>query len=119
MTPYLDETEAQTYFDTVLFTNVWDSATSEERLKALLMATRIIDRLNYFGSKVSESQEHQFPRTDGSNYDSTVPQQIKDACCEIALALLDGVDVNIERENLSVSKSKVKMSRLPTTDHPP
>jgi len=44
------------------------------------------------------SQAHQFPRGE----DEDVPEDIKTACYEIALARLDGVDPDQELENLGV-----------------
>lgn len=42
------------------------------------------------------NQPNQFPRGD----DTTVPDAVSQACCELALVLLDDVDPNIEAENL-------------------
>jgi len=96
MTPYVTNSEADTYFDARLHSNAWDTATEAKRTKATKEATLIIDRLNYLGEKTADTQENQFPRND----DTTVPQDIKYATCEIALALLDGVDPDMEYENL-------------------
>jgi hypothetical protein len=93
---YTDITGAQAYFDERLNTDPWDTADDTDKTKALAMATKIIDRLNFVGDKTDEDQELQFPRND----DEEVPDDIVYACCEIALALLDGVDPEIEFENL-------------------
>jgi hypothetical protein len=60
------------------------------------MATEIIDRLNFVGSKNDSDQTNQFPR----GADTTVPGNVKNACFEISLSLLDGVDPNLEYENI-------------------
>jgi hypothetical protein len=78
----------------------WDDATTEEKQIALNISTKIIDKLNYAGDKADESQENQFPR--GS--DTSVPQKVEYAAIEIALALLDGVDPELERENLMATQ---------------
>lgn len=96
MPSYATEAEAQTYFDTRLGTEPWDDASTTERDKALAHATNIIDRLNYAGQKADEAQVNEFPRGE----DTTVPQDIKNASAEIALALLDGVNPELEYENL-------------------
>jgi len=96
---YATIAEAQAYFDGRLNTEVWDDATDDNKTKALTMATTLMDRLNYRGDKADADQELQFPR--GS--DTEVPQDIKDACSEIALALLDGVDPELEFDNLSMT----------------
>lgn len=95
MSNYATAAEGDTYFSTRLRTAPWDDATSNEQERALTMATKIIDQLNYLGTKTDDAQDNQFPRDD----DTDVPQAIKDACCEIALALLDGVEPDKEYEN--------------------
>lgn len=96
MAAYATSVEAQTYFDGRLNTDAWDDATSANKTKALSMATTLIDRLNFRGEKADSTQENQFPRGD----DTVVPSDIKNACAEIALALLDGVDPELEFDNL-------------------
>lgn len=96
MGAYATIAEATAYFVGRLNTEVWDDATDDNRTAGLAMATTLMDRLNYRGDKADESQELQFPR--GS--DTVVPQDIKNACSEIALALLDGVDPELEFDNL-------------------
>jgi hypothetical protein len=112
-------TKAGNYFASRLHTSAWDDASNTDRLKALAMATRYVDRLNFKGQKavvytlleldaestdsairVAEaSQELEFPRDD----DTVVPVDIETACYEIVLALLDGVDPDIELENLGIA----------------
>jgi hypothetical protein len=106
--PYIDVADAQTYFDERLRTDPWDDAEDSDKLKALKMATRMIDKLNFAGCKHDEDQELQFPRGD----DTEVPQDIKDATCELALALLDDVDPNLEVENLSHTKQGIGDARV-------
>jgi hypothetical protein len=117
--------KANAYFLTRLHTDAWDNESASNQTKALYTATRSIDRLNYKGYKhtvylvleaaddyddvdqadrrVAEAeQELEFPR----DSDATVPTDIETACFEIALALLDGVDPDIELENLgTISQS--------------
>ena len=85
---YCTLTEAATYFLVRLNTEVWDTATSIEKTKALTMATRAIDMLNFQGERTDSTLPSQFPR----GGDTIVPQEIKDATCEIALALLNDKD---------------------------
>lgn len=114
MSSYANISYADDYFATRLFTEVWDDALDDDRTKALTMATRIIDRLNFVGEKADAAQEFQFPR--GS--DTDVPRDIKQACCEIALALLDGVDPDKEFENLFVTSNAFGGVRT-SFDRPP
>lgn len=130
MAAYLTIQEAQAYFDERLHTMAWNIATSAERPKALLWATRIIDSLAFKGDKNSvyaliqantdgtpgaeacyradnqvairtanDSQENEFPR----GADTTVPDEIEWACAEIAYALLDGIDPDLEMENIAAN----------------
>ena len=98
MDPYISEADATLYFAERLGTEAWDDSTSADRLKGLLMSTRAIDQLNFLGEKTDAAQERQFPRAD----DSAIPTEIQQACAELALKLLDGVDPEMEYENLSM-----------------
>lgn len=93
---YATIAEAQTYFDGRLHTECWDTADDPTRNKGLCMATTIIDKLNFLGCKAVEAQVLQFPR----DTDTVVPQDIKNATSELALALIDGVNPDLEFENL-------------------
>jgi len=97
-TAYCTVAEAEVYFSGRLGADAWDDAVSTDKSKALITATRMIDRLNYIGIRTSELQSLQFPRND----DTSIPTDIKNATCELALALLDGVDPDLEYENLSM-----------------
>jgi hypothetical protein len=111
-------TEADSYFASRLHESAWTDADPADRPKALWAATQIIDGLNYKGNKHSvymlldansaastseiqaaeASQALEFPR----GADTEVPEAIRRACYEIAYALLDGKDPELELENLSV-----------------
>ena len=130
---------ANSYFAGRLNTQAWDCATPQDQNKALVQATRAIDRLNFaglrtsdfdrrlaginqngilFGSNILQPEDDpgpppglqptpipfpspgqllEFPR----NGKNQVPQDIIAACCECALAFLDGVDPEIEMQNLN------------------
>jgi hypothetical protein len=100
MANYATEAEGDTYFTTRLSTTAWDDASTADRTAALTMATEIIDRLNFVGSKYDADQVNQFPR----GTDTTVPSDIQKACLEISLALLDGVNPDLEFENLFMTQ---------------
>jgi hypothetical protein len=93
MDPYIDIVEADAYFENRLFDEAWQDADDVTRLKALKHATLLIDRLNIKGCKV-EGQEREFPRTP----DLEIPEDIKCACAEIALQLLDFRDLEMDAE---------------------
>ena len=110
--------EATEYFAQRLHETAWSAASDGDREKALLGATQIIDGLNFKGCKHSvytlldansaadasdiqaaeASQALEFPR----GADTEVPEAIRRACYEIAYALLDGKDPELELENLSI-----------------
>lgn len=96
MSSYATEATAQIYFDTRLNAEAWDDASSVDRVKGLAQATRIVDRLNFLGTKTVAAQENQFPR----GGDLTIPEDVIFATCEISLALLDGVSPELEFENV-------------------
>lgn len=111
--------EADAYFAVRLHEVAWSTSNPDDRLPALISASRIIDSLNFKGMKHSvylvleanedatlaeqraanQTQDLEFPR--GS--DTLVPSRIQWACFEIAYALLDGVDPEMELENMSMT----------------
>jgi hypothetical protein len=84
------------YLRTRLNTLAWEEAVLENQEASLVQATEIIERLNFSGEKADSSQRLFFPR----DKDTAVPDAIQKACAEIALALLDGVDPEMEYQNL-------------------
>jgi len=87
---YIGTTDADTYFADRLNSDLW---TGDDKDKALIQATQIIDNSNYLGSKISTTQALKFPRYD--LYDDGIalasdetPQRVLDATCELAIYLL-------------------------------
>lgn len=105
---YVDRIGAQRYFDGRLGTTAWDGARISDQDKALAQATTLIDRLNFAGAITVPNQPLQFPR----GGDLSVPQPILSACAEIALKLLDDVDVNQQMD--SVATKQAHMSSVKT-----
>ena len=106
---YISLVDAETYLDTRLFADVWTAASADDKARAVIMATKKIDRLTLEGAKKTTTQKLEFPRryphdtrygsfmTDATNInqagegwyaESDVPQAVLDAVCEEALALL-------------------------------
>lgn len=111
---YVTLDEAETYMAGRLGTTAWDEATEADRAASLLMATRALDGLSFRGRKYDIDQTLEFPRAywaagsktgifseENERYstfntitgywydaDAGVPQRVKDAECEEALALL-------------------------------
>jgi hypothetical protein len=111
--------EALEYFGNRLHETAWTAATAADRSKALIAARGIIDALNFKGYKATvytllesdsaatdeeiraaeAAQALEFPR----GADTVVPEAIRIAEYEIAYALLDGKDPELELENLSIN----------------
>jgi hypothetical protein len=96
---YVSESDATQYVNNnKLKRGPWLRASVEDRNIAIVMATRAINRLAYKGQRASSTQVNEFPR----GTDTEVPQDIKDACAELAYAYLDGRDAEFEFDNLVV-----------------
>lgn len=122
---YVTLAEASTYFGDRLNSDAWDSASSDNKSKALLTATKVLDsRVIWKGDKAQSSQRLQWPRygvEDSVSYpdsgkntdflDTVIPQFLKDAQCEQALALLTNAD-QLADTNKGISKVKVDVVEL-------
>ena len=82
---YINLTEANEYFSNRLHADAWVEASDADKEKALAMATKAIDRQRLNGRKTNPSQPLAFPRYP----DAEIPQNVKEACCEEALAILE------------------------------
>lgn len=102
--------DAETYFTNRLHVDAWDEETDANKTKALNEAQQRIDLLSYRGTAVGTTV---FPRYYGDSSDGTetVPDNIKKAGYECAYALLDGVDPELEQENLAVSSESIVGTR--------
>ena len=116
---YGDVSEADEYFAMRLHERAWSSTSVVAKPKALWAASLIVDALNFKGVKHSvytllqanpaasnenirqaeAAQPLEFPR----GADTEVPQEIRIASYEIAHALLDGKDPEMELENLGIT----------------
>ena len=76
---------ADEYFAGRLYAGSWFEADDSTKEKALKQATKAIDRQPLRGRKATDEQELAFPR----HPDTEVPEAVKEACCEEALALLE------------------------------
>ena len=82
---YVDLNEANEYFSNRLHAEAWANATESDKRKALVMATKAIDRQPLKGRKTDKEQPFAFPRFP----DTEIPTVVKEACCEEALSLLE------------------------------
>jgi len=76
---------ADQYFKNRLHAESWGETSEADKEKALKQATRAIDRQLLKGRKATDTQELAFPRYP----DTEVPEAVKEACCEEALAILE------------------------------
>jgi hypothetical protein len=90
---YLSVAAADDLANLYLGTLSWASASTDNKGRALIMATRYLDQLSYIGDKASTSQALLWPRSeaecgDWSFTSSEIPQPIKQATFDLAEALL-------------------------------
>jgi len=130
---YVALSDAETYHDSRLNTETWANATSDNKTRALLMAANRLQSENWLGSRVTTTQRLAWPRlyvekVDGIGpgygwgygygywpfgevYLSTeIPQRVKDAQCELALALLQGFDDGAEDQMNSFSADGISIN---------
>lgn len=91
---YLTVAEADAYHNTSLYASAWTSATTENKERALITATRILDeKISWVGFKATAEQALAWGRTnvvdDGYDVPSTIiPLPVKNATAEFAKHLL-------------------------------
>jgi len=104
--------EADTYFAERLHNSAWTAATTDDKEKALLQATRSIDCLKFEGEKTDDAQLLQFPR----DPDVTVPDDVAYAAFEEAYEILSGRRADVEFCNLQSTSGGSGNTRF-TSDH--
>lgn len=114
---YVTLAEAQTYHDLNLGSDAWFEAEEGDQIRALIKAARRLQQETWLGSRVDSTQALAWPRAGVAKIDAVVgwggvgwdysgwstsgdwreqylpdeiPQQVKDAQCELALAYLNG-----------------------------
>jgi hypothetical protein len=92
--------EANTYFNARPDGACWSPAGAPEQQRALVYAGKQLNAMKWYGMRVDSEQAMAWPRAyvpipDGYTYFDTdvIPQQVKDAQCELALSVIeDGID---------------------------
>lgn len=84
--------DAQNYFDDRFDSDSWFALEDKEKEKLLITASKKISTYDFVGSHLQEDQPMAFPR------DFLIPQDIKDAVCEEAIALVQKND-NVHKQN--------------------
>lgn len=123
---YISVADATAYFSERLYASAWTGANADDQAKALIMATKRIDRQKIRGIKAVSNQTLEFPRTVyaygdtfpqpvvGAHYEygpgwiveDEVSQDVLDAVCEEALALLAGGATAKQRAELQAQGVK-------------
>lgn len=97
---YANAADGDAYHDGHLYASAWTAATTGNKEKALVFATRLIDsQFQFGGSKGKETQALQWPRegcadpdaaggAGGTVASNVVPKAVVDATCEMARELL-------------------------------
>lgn len=107
---YIDTDDADAYFGDSLRADNWDALDTDIKSKALITATRMLDRQTWMGEKADDAQALQWPRTGVTDKygnavsDASVPQQILDATCELALMLT--TDASVETKSNTNGNTK-------------
>lgn len=115
---YVTRQEAIDYMATRLYTDPFDTLTDADKDKALMMATRLIDRLVCFvGTSTSTGQALRFPMVDlpaptgGLEAADDIPAEVKEATFEMAL-LLATRDVTAQSEAEVEGLTKLKVGPI-------
>jgi len=115
---YADIDMADLYLQAAFHGDNWDAQSDDQKGKALVTATRLLDRQIWIGDKTYPDQELQWPRIntgiDEVDVDSSaVPTDIVNASIEIALALVNGStvqdDPNTTQKLSSLSAGSVSL----------
>lgn len=106
-TVYADIDTADAYLAGAFHATDWASLTDDVKGKALVTATRILDRQRWLGSKTVSDQVLAWPRT-GTGVsgveDDTIPEAIIAGAIELALTVSAGADV----QNQATTEETVK-----------
>lgn len=74
----------------------YNSIDDERKSILLRIATQSIDNLNFKGEKTDENQINKFPR----DKETEIPLDVQKATCEIAFEILNGRDIELERQKV-------------------
>lgn len=118
---YATVEEADDYLAAAIHADTWraDTTDTETKQRALITATRLLDRQSWRGDKTDSDQALENPRTgiDPYDYDNVVSATI-----ELALALVDGSEAQNEttaNKIVSLKAGSVSLQFLPGADGVP
>jgi len=128
---YISVANADTYIASYLNSSTWTAQSTASKERFLRRATQYVDNRygpDFSGDRVDSDQVLDWPRAnasiEGYLFESdAIPQQLKDAVCEVATKLNDGVllttdseDGNIESEMVQVGPIKVDTEYVGTKE---
>ena len=102
--PYADKTYCTAYMGERMDSDAWTDRASDQDA-ALASATRAIDELPLVGTKQETTQVREFPRS--VDDDTDIPVEVQNACCELALSLLQGNTTEELMASVGVSAESV------------
>lgn len=83
---YISVATADAYHEKRSGYSAWAALESDDKIRALIGATDLLERLDYHGEKAVSTQALKFPRIYRTASDgSTLPREIEHAMCELAL----------------------------------
>lgn len=91
---YVTEAEADTYFEGRLNSTAYTGASAADKIASLVQGAKLLDTLTWVGFKRDNIQALRWPRVGMYNRDGyqisseEIPDNVKDAQCEMAIALL-------------------------------
>ncbi len=94
--------DADSYFDERYGSQSWTELEDSEKEEVLCTASKKISRFDFVGEPLEKNQPLAFPR------DFDMPQDIKDAVCEEAIALVQNTD-NVHLQNLENNITSISL----------
>jgi len=117
-TSYVARSDADTYFATSFNNAAWGALSDAQKDLALQVATRNLETLQWFGTKCTDTQALKWPRevpADGSSdatVCTTIPNQLVEATCELALKLHANQSVMIDGPETTTTGTFVSKEKL-------
>ena len=105
---YVTLIEADDYFDSRLYSDVWTAALDDDKNRALIMACKRINQEKFYGDRSTTTQKLPFPRAslgylDGVLLDGIIPDALKESQYELAIHMLS---VNMTLKGVSTDAYK-------------
>ena len=117
-TSYVSRADADTYFATSFSNTAWTALSDAQKSLALQIATRNLETLQWYGKKCVTDQPLQWPREIAANGSTdatvctTVPNQLVEATCELALKLHGNQSVFIDGPDSGTTGTFVSKERI-------